>query len=573
MRRELWKGNSGHGASQVCHSPAPVPPLLGHLGRGGEVAVHGLLRRRELGGRDHARHNAPPVGVPVFLQLGCAARGHDAQANPATSAIMDVPRAFARRGPFENPDRVGRSLLDWSLVISSFSDLGVPAAFTDRLTRQGITEPLTIQSETHPARPRGPGHLRQGAHRIGQDAGLRHPARRQHRRNRARAGRGRWSSCPRASWRRRCTRSSETSSGHERKRVVSDLRGHRLPRPGARPAQGGQHRGGLPGPPRGPDRAGRRPPRRCLDRRARRGGPHGGHGIPSGGAPPAGPDGGQPPGPPLLGHHRQGGGVDHPHLPAGPGAGSPSRRPRRRRATWPTTSGRSTGPSGSAITAKLIEHHGQAFVFCRTKRGADRVVRQLQAHGVRAVPMHGDRTQGQRERALESFAKGKADALVATDVVARGIHVDGLAVRGPFRSRRRTTSTTCTGPAARAGPAAPGPSSHSSRPNSTRTCMACRGRSGSNPASWRRSPLRHRRAGACASIGWLRRAQEGTEAQGNGEVLQQRPGATGSWSARAARTSSCTTRRSKVTWAAASRWARRWSSRSARAARATRLTT
>ena len=79
-----------------------------------------------------------------------------------------------------------------------------------------------------------------------------------------------------------------------------------------------------------------------------------------------------------------------------------------------------------AITAKLIEHHGQAFVFCRTKRGADRVVRQLQAHGVRAVPMHGDRTQGQRERALDSFAKGRTDALVATDVVARGIHVDGL---------------------------------------------------------------------------------------------------------------------------------------------------
>ena len=79
-----------------------------------------------------------------------------------------------------------------------------------------------------------------------------------------------------------------------------------------------------------------------------------------------------------------------------------------------------------AITAKLIEQHGQAFVFCRTKRGADRVVRQLQAHGVRAVPMHGDRTQGQRERALDSFARGKADALVATDVVARGIHVDAL---------------------------------------------------------------------------------------------------------------------------------------------------
>ncbi len=78
------------------------------------------------------------------------------------------------------------------------------------------------------------------------------------------------------------------------------------------------------------------------------------------------------------------------------------------------------------VVAKLIAEHGQAFVFCRTKRGADRVVRQLQTHGVRAVPMHGDRTQGQREKALESFTKGRTDALVATDVVARGIHVDDL---------------------------------------------------------------------------------------------------------------------------------------------------
>jgi superfamily II DNA/RNA helicase len=78
------------------------------------------------------------------------------------------------------------------------------------------------------------------------------------------------------------------------------------------------------------------------------------------------------------------------------------------------------------IVAKLVAEHGQAFVFCRTKRGADRVVRQLQALGVRAVPMHGDRSQGQREKALDSFTKGRADALVATDVVARGIHVDDV---------------------------------------------------------------------------------------------------------------------------------------------------
>lgn len=79
-----------------------------------------------------------------------------------------------------------------------------------------------------------------------------------------------------------------------------------------------------------------------------------------------------------------------------------------------------------ALTAKLVAEHGQAIVFCRTKRGADRVAKQLGATGIRAVAIHGDRTQGQRERALALFGSGKADALVATDVAARGIHVDQL---------------------------------------------------------------------------------------------------------------------------------------------------
>jgi superfamily II DNA/RNA helicase len=78
------------------------------------------------------------------------------------------------------------------------------------------------------------------------------------------------------------------------------------------------------------------------------------------------------------------------------------------------------------ITAQLIAQHGQAFVFCRTKRSADRVARQLGAAGVLAAPIHGDRSQHQRTRALASFAGGKTHALVATDVVARGIHVDDV---------------------------------------------------------------------------------------------------------------------------------------------------
>jgi len=62
----------------------------------------------------------------------------------------------------------------------------------------------------------------------------------------------------------------------------------------------------------------------------------------------------------------------------------------------------------------------------RTKRGADRLVKRLGREGVDAVAMHGDKSQGQRERALQSFESGRVDTLVATDVAARGIDVDGI---------------------------------------------------------------------------------------------------------------------------------------------------
>jgi superfamily II DNA/RNA helicase len=68
----------------------------------------------------------------------------------------------------------------------------------------------------------------------------------------------------------------------------------------------------------------------------------------------------------------------------------------------------------------------RALVFVRTKRGADRLVKTLGAQGVGAVAMHGNKTQGQRERALSSFTKGHVDTLVATDVAARGIDVTGI---------------------------------------------------------------------------------------------------------------------------------------------------
>jgi len=78
------------------------------------------------------------------------------------------------------------------------------------------------------------------------------------------------------------------------------------------------------------------------------------------------------------------------------------------------------------VTVALVGEHGRVLVFCRTRRGADRVTAQLNAGGVKALAIHGGKTQGQRERALAAFADGRARALVATDVAARGIHVEDL---------------------------------------------------------------------------------------------------------------------------------------------------
>ena len=79
------------------------------------------------------------------------------------------------------------------------------------------------------------------------------------------------------------------------------------------------------------------------------------------------------------------------------------------------------------VCADLVQDAGPTIVFCRTKRRADRVSRDLDRAGLRTVAIHGGRSQGQRDRALESFSRGQVQALVATDVAARGIHVDDVA--------------------------------------------------------------------------------------------------------------------------------------------------
>ncbi len=79
-------------------------------------------------------------------------------------------------------------------------------------------------------------------------------------------------------------------------------------------------------------------------------------------------------------------------------------------------------------TIALLRQTSPAIVFTRTKRGADRLAKQLAKAGVTTAAIHGNRNQNQRERALAQFADGRVQALVATDVAARGIHVDDVAL-------------------------------------------------------------------------------------------------------------------------------------------------
>lgn len=80
------------------------------------------------------------------------------------------------------------------------------------------------------------------------------------------------------------------------------------------------------------------------------------------------------------------------------------------------------------LTARVLERYESAIVFCRTRKGCDRAAQLLVRRGVDAVAIHGDRSQAQRERALGAFKRGTANVLVATDVAARGIHVDNVSL-------------------------------------------------------------------------------------------------------------------------------------------------
>jgi Superfamily II DNA and RNA helicases len=85
-----------------------------------------------------------------------------------------------------------------------------------------------------------------------------------------------------------------------------------------------------------------------------------------------------------------------------------------------------TGKINALVKELNNRERGRTLVFVRTKRGADRLVKRLKAHNVQALAMHGDKTQGQREKALARFTSGDVHTLVATDVAARGLDVDDI---------------------------------------------------------------------------------------------------------------------------------------------------
>jgi ATP-dependent RNA helicase RhlE len=81
----------------------------------------------------------------------------------------------------------------------------------------------------------------------------------------------------------------------------------------------------------------------------------------------------------------------------------------------------------SLLEHLLREEPGTFLVFARTRHGAERLAKRLTRAGEEAEAIHGDRSQSQRNRALKGFQNGEYRVLVATDVAARGIHVEGIA--------------------------------------------------------------------------------------------------------------------------------------------------
>lgn len=104
------------------------------------------------------------------------------------------------------------------------------------------------------------------------------------------------------------------------------------------------------------------------------------------------------------------------------------------------------------VVAAIAKNYGKTLVFSRTKHGADRLARELNNLDVQAAAIHGDLRQRSRENALAKFSSGQLDALIATNVAARGIHVDEVEVVVHYQpAANHTTYLHRSGRTARAG--------------------------------------------------------------------------------------------------------------------------
>ncbi len=109
-----------------------------------------------------------------------------------------------------------------------------------------------------------------------------------------------------------------------------------------------------------------------------------------------------------------------------------------------------------AVLVDLASAPGRTMVFTRTKHGAKALARQLNKSGVPTVDLHGNLSQGARTRNMASFHSGEATTLVATDIAARGIHVDDVALV-VHADPPSSTRPTCTARVVRRAPAPPAP--------------------------------------------------------------------------------------------------------------------
>src|SRR5262249_15127555 len=115
----------------------------------------------------------------------------------------------------------------------------------------------------------------------------------------------------------------------------------------------------------------------------------------------------------------------------------------------------------------------RVLVFTRTKHGADRVARHLITAGIEATAIHGNKSQPQRERALAGFRDGRTPVLVATDIAARGIDVDGVSHVINFELPNVPEDYVHASAELR-GPAPPGPRSRSAATRSGPICATSR---------------------------------------------------------------------------------------------------